>query len=392
MVLRRAIHSKRARVRLGTVGIAILCGTLLSSCLVTQAPAKIYRWNGPDPAVVKMSSTTARVYTTNAKIGPYNVDANVPTFAWNYASGSPLGSPTWTDALKNQNRPAWVRKNPNDAKAFVWAPTVRRVGGRYLMMFSASRVDGSACIGAATSSDGVNFSGASLQWCDPDPAYGWLDPDLFIDPAGGVHLYWSRQRSAGGGSWIMYQQLSSDGMVRMGSPRTLFSYSDVARQIPGTALGAKPYVENPAVVKDPYDGYTILVSVGSWGDSGSTYHTFELPCRARNDYCVPANGGILPLAGAGRRNAGGASLMTDDSPDGNQVVFHAHGATGADRLVWAAKTEALNTNPRKSGLREDRRIEGTAVDVVRSGPPIISNPKAPAWNRPERVVPMRTDA
>lgn len=332
--------TRRRMGRVSKAAVAALAATaVLSGCLGVDTPVRVTGYDAPDPAAAVVSPGVAQVYTTQANW------QNVPTFTWNPSSTAPVTGST-TDALPNV--PAWVA--PTSTGFWnVWAPAVRKTSGAYTLHFSASRAGGAMCIGAARSATAAGpFTAASGKWCDPlgDDSAGQLDPYIFRDTDASVWAYWSRQRSPNGNSEIMVQQLTFDAMNRIGTPKVLLRYSDVTPYV--SNLGTSSFIENPAIVGDPYNGYNLLVSIGSWNQPGK-YHTFELPCLQRNDQCLPSYGGVLPLAASGSTNTGGASLLTDASPDGNYLVYHANTPATAGGSPGGRAPSPSTASPRHRG-------------------------------------------
>ncbi len=129
----------------------------------------------------------------------------------------------------------------------------------------------------------------------------------------------------------------------VGPASQLFTYSDAAALAPGP-LGRNPYVENPAVVSDPYNGIDVTVSVGTW-DTYGDYYSVEIPCEtfSSSNECFPGSGGTF--AGLSQ-STGGMSYVLDSSPTGNNAVW-AYGtpSTPYNRIVWTGWTAAYNNNP-----------------------------------------------
>ena len=216
-----------------------MAGILVSSligagCLAAPGSSTaIYTGDAPDPAWTPIYYGVAEVYGTDTAI------ANVPTYAASIPGLATLGSVT--DALP-------VR--PSSSSGYIWAPTVRWVGGKYLMMFSESVSGRANCIGSATSPNGLTFTpNNAFLWCSPNPAVGYLDPDVFVDPSTGIPwMYYSQQWSPGGGSEIDVVQLAADGSGAVGQTYTMVTYDQVASY--NTHEGAAPFIENPSVTSD----------------------------------------------------------------------------------------------------------------------------------------------
>jgi hypothetical protein len=321
---------------------------LATSCLLPSGPIRQVHpnLNLADPAAVQTGSDSARVYATNTVLFWGAPTANVPSYSYMLSTGA-VSNPT--DALPNL--PSWVRPNVADNVRFVWAPTVRFVGGRYLMMFTASRQSGWACIGAAHSTSAAGpFTPMSTQWCSSSG--GLLDPQLFVDADGAVWVHYSLQNPNTASSQIIAQRISFNGssLSTVGSASTILTVAQ-ARSVCGlrhpvnactVSPGATPaghFVENPAMVRDPHNGYNLLVSLGNWRDN--SYRTVEVPCSAPNSGCLPQHGAPIQESSATMNQLGGASPLRDDSPAGNKIFFHARRSDSTNRTTHIQDTVAI---------------------------------------------------
>ena len=86
----------------------------------------------------------------------------------------------------------------------------------------------------------------------------------------------------------------------------------------GSALGPHPY---PAMVRDSYNGYSLMVSLGNWKDN--SYTTLEIPCTQPDGGCLNNFGAQIKYSDSQYNQAGGASFLKDNSPAGNRIFFHA---------------------------------------------------------------------
>jgi hypothetical protein len=281
--------------------LAALVGTAAKGDLQPPSSlAALSSFDSPDPALVSMGGAIARVYTTDA------LGMHIPEYSLNINTGV---HGNVTDALT---------RLPNWGNGYTWAPTVRYVNGEYLMLFSASVSGRANCIGAATSSNGTSFTPVdSVEWCNSNGAVGWFDPYLFDN--GSLWVLWSEQWAPGGGSRILTQKMNVSGssISRSGPEYTLVNYSDISRQNPNP--GTNSFVENPAMVADPSGADDLIVSLGTWNGLHN-YDMIELACLSINGDCVPSYAREI-LGSGSMNNPGGASLLYDNSPVGNYMVF-----------------------------------------------------------------------
>jgi beta-xylosidase len=135
-------------------------------------------------------------------------------------------APTNLDPLPKL--PTWAQPG------FTWSPDVRRVGGHYVMWFSAALASSDAasptkCIGMATASSviGPYVSRERRPLVCQLSHQGSIDPRTFIDPAGRLWLLWKSDDNA---DWtptthttIYSQRLSSNGLHLLGKPIALIT-------------------------------------------------------------------------------------------------------------------------------------------------------------------------
>jgi len=266
-------------------------------------------YNLPDPAMVPTSGTTADVYSTESWEGGYTF-YNVPSYSVDLTDDS-YGA--IHDALPTP--PSWYG-SPN----YLFAPTVRYIDGRYVMLFAASPGTNALCIGEATSTDGSVFvANNSFEVCTP--GYSNYDPYLFTDPnSGDVWMFYSLENNGPSGTGtIEAQQLSTDATTLVGSPSTLLSYSQVASLNPNE--GSAPFLENPTFVADPGNGYgfDLIDALGTF-NGADTYATIEVPCTSETGGCQPSAGQVMTGPGYGD-DPGSASLLYDGSPTGNTMIW-----------------------------------------------------------------------
>ena len=348
----------------------------LTNCLVPP-PNNVLLINGsnsydaPDLAGALIYPQIAGIFTTDSVIN--GIAYNIPSYFVNLSNYSTSGL---HDSLPNGI--SWPSGN-------FWAPTVRSVAGRFLMMVSASVTGRSNCIASATSQYGETFSQASFELCDPNPAVGVLDPSLFVN-AGQVWLLYSLQSSPNGGSEIDAQQLSSDGLSAVGPPYLLVNYNQLSSLV--SAPGPNAFIENPSMTVDDFNNFDLTVSMGTWNTQG--YETVEVPCLAANSECVPACGSeIMPLLNGDTTSwgPGGASVITDNSPANNFMVWH-NGPSGnrvdefgptaeydpSGNYTCASSTSSANVSI-SNNLKMKPRLDSSPIPRV----PYHWIPRVPNW-------------
>lgn len=300
--------------------------TLLAGCIVPAGNPQLVGYvDFPDPAAVPNYAVPglAQLYGTGT---PQNGNRTITTEVWQAGTNN-FGSVGEAIPVK----PDWLRSEN-------WAPTVRYIGGQYVMWFSASvTFNNTHCLANATSptAGGPFIVGPSSRvWCDSNPSnVGLFDPSLFVDPSTGVTmLTWSRQWAPGGGSEIVGWTLAQDGLTPTSAEFLLVTFNQVvvALQAGGyyPFLGGRSYIENPQYLYNSttpqYGAYTFSASLGTYSERGA-YHTIGA------EYAFLVVVDSLLLQGTGSNpppnprnldNPGGLSALTDVDV-GNYLLFAA---------------------------------------------------------------------
>jgi hypothetical protein len=275
-----------------------------------------------DPTVVTVNSRYYIYGSGNKLVGwrlPYASVGSLKTYQSGFAWVSKIH-----DAMPQ--RPAWV--TTEDA----WAPTVKRIAGRYVMFFTGFR-NGVACIGRATSTrpegpfapEPVPFS------CGLRGNGDALDPSLF--GAGGRYFLYAAFGDTE--SPIHVFQLDGTG----NAPRNAFG-----APYDGPVLGKHyawegRFIENPSMI---YDGntqtYLLAYSAGDWWTP--SYSTGIARCATPFGPCNANPGGPWLSNGSGRTGVGGLSFFK--SIKGNARAIYAsfqqgREGTGGSRSSTAVK-------------------------------------------------------
>jgi len=305
---------------------AVIVGTIIegsvspgavSCCLVGPGSPNIAPlepgYDLADPTIASLSPTMAEVYTTDCYVfqgcSINGLSYNIPSYSVNVTNDT-YGN--LHDALPTP--PSWY-----GGEDHLFAPTVRFIDGQYVMLFAASPTGSNAlCIGEATSPDGITFQPVnSVEVCGSGVSL--YDPQLFVNPSdGSVWAFYSLESGVVPGI-IQVQQLSADASSLVGSPTTMLTYSQVASVNPNE--GSRPFLENPAFVVDPTNGYgfDLLASLGQYNGL-DTYATIEVPCTSVTGGCQPSQAQVVMGPGYGD-DPGSAAIMNDSSPSGNLIVW-----------------------------------------------------------------------
>jgi beta-xylosidase len=284
------------------------------------------RRDAPDPFVL---ADGGRYLLYSTQVGLHNVPVATSPDLHQWSSPS--------DALPQL--PVWAEGGRT------WAPGVTRLGGRYVLYFSAHhRASGRQCLGVATSASaaGPFFSEASDPLACQTELGGSIDPHPFIDTDGAAYLLWKADGNAiGQRSTLFVQRLARDGLSLTGQAVPLLS-SDGAWE--------QPLIENPALVASGRS-YTLLYSGGRWESSG--YATGYATCTTPLGPCTKATVDRPLLASGGdQAGPGGATVVTGPAGD-HWLAYHAWTASavgydsGGTRslrfaaLAWSATQPVL---------------------------------------------------
>ena len=346
--------SQRGRPSPGllALGVAVVAVTLAGCAYPAGNPQALSKVDFPDPAGVTNASTPgyAQIYGTGTQ-GSGGNGYNIVTEQWQVGTDNVSGL---GDALPSPGYPLVAGQE--------WAPTVRYVGGQYVMWMSAAvSTNPTHCLVEAVSPTAQGpFHSIGKPYCDQDfltlllplsdgKNVGLLDPSLFYDPVlNNWVLYWSRQWAPGGGSEIVDMVMNPDGsMPLLRLPTTVVTYEDAVEALGSHAptLGSSSYIENPQMLFDsttfPTSPFTLSVSLGSYGEPGSD-HTISFQAGSLQGAVDDAYLTEQSIGGAanplGLDNPAGLSTLTDNEVD-NYLFFAAPYAANSPTpryLFWEA--------------------------------------------------------
>jgi hypothetical protein len=221
-------------------------------------------------------------------------------------------------------RPAWAVDD------VLWAPTVAHFPGRYVLWFAANRKDppdpaNRQCLGRAFafSPEGPYIAEREPFSCGIDGVYGALDPEIFIEPTGGVWLYAAFGNTA---SPIHVFAMDHNGDPTSRRADGQAEYWGIP--IVGRTHGWEGrFIENPSMVYDPAtDTFLMSYSAGDWWTP--EYSTGLARCASPVGNCVTNEDGPWLAAGPGRTGSGGFSFFT--ATDGSTKGAYASFAAGQE--------------------------------------------------------------
>lgn len=308
-------------------------------------------WDNSDPAVLVVGGKTYLYGSSNNKKVPvrevtsFNGTVDQSRTQWN--SGA-------RDAM--HVRPEWVNPSKHGGSWQIWAPSVMKIGTRYVMYFSANRGGASnqrddQCIGMATAGSptgpfvpfrtpvycGLKTEPGANSW-----GRGALDPEPFRAPDGSLYLLVSLSLTKGN---IGVIRLNRDGLVVGGTNApTKILASQSLRYHDGIDNGSidygKAFLENPTMHYDAATKtYLLFYSAGQWYTPD--YLTGFARCATPEGPCVLDGRGPFLKSGSGRVGAGGMTVFKD--PSGTLRVAYA---------TWRAGHAPPAANPDGSYSRQ----------------------------------------
>jgi len=297
--------------------LVVMAGLAAESAAVPRVPAPVgsdrfiakraYAGDFPDPSVLRVGKKWYAYSTTVASL-------NLPAItSKDLSRWKVIAKRRGThDAFPTPGK--WVQSRRVGRRWFAntWAPSVARIGKRFVLAYSAP-VAGQAmgpdlikkyCVSVAVArrpAGPFRDRSASPLICPPNT--GVIDPAIFIDPAGTPWLYWKteqapRQRLP---AQIYGQQLNAAG--------TGFAQGSAPVQLLQTE---QPWegilIENPSMVAFANRFY-LFYSGGSYAKP--SYATGYAICESQLGPCVRAANSPVLTSGAGVDGPGGASAFLD---------------------------------------------------------------------------------
>jgi Glycosyl hydrolases family 43 len=273
------------------------------------SPAFAPAWAGstqdlsaPDPDVVRFGNRYY-AYTTGTSWGNHIgvLQSSSPNRGFNTVSGKSYGSSAFPQIPAGQSvRPWQVNSSQN-------APGVFKIGGRYVMYYTAQTTSGHGghyCLSRATSSSpaGPFTDNSSAPWMCMDAQGGAIDPSPFVDAAGRAWLYFKTYDLVERGSepaQIYAVRLTANGLTAASGPTSVLAQSSLSSSF--------ETVENPQML-NVSGTLMLLYSRGGWTTSGyrqgyATCASPAGPCHEGQDAFLTSYGNV--------RGPGGGSIFTD---------------------------------------------------------------------------------
>lgn len=268
-------------------------------------------WHGdlPDPHVVAYAGRYYAYGTTTA-------GANVPVLTsadlLHWVTGPRAGRPV-ADALPVPAR--WAVHRPGGGGTEVWAPSVARLGGRWVMHYAVlARADGRHCISVATATSPLGpFVDRSTRplVCSSDPM-GSIDPTVYTS-RGVPYLIWKNE----GVPHRAPTRVWSRALTATG---TAFVLGSAAHQLLVTAQRWEGnLVEGPSMLSYGHRLY-LFYSANSWDTA--RYATGYAVCRSVLGPCTRMSSAPLLASTLHELGPGGPSAFLD-SAGHLRLAFHA---------------------------------------------------------------------
>ena len=231
---------------------AALLALILAASAVAAAEEPAFspalRENFPDAFVMAEGNGRLIAYATNS-------GENVPmAVSRDLANWQVLRDAKGKKADAMPTLAPWVKPG------FTWAPEVMRVGGRYLLYYTANhRREDKQCLGVAVSASprGPFVDRSAEPMVCQFELGGSIDANPFRDRDGKLYLYWKADGNRiGKRSRLWGAEMTADGTRLAGAPRDLGMTDEDAWE--------QKVIEAPTMIRTP-DGLVMLYSGGYYG-------------------------------------------------------------------------------------------------------------------------------
>ena len=319
---------RRLPARRAVVALVALFGTLVGATAAWAASAApVYEGDFPDPYVTRAPDGRYHAYST--QVGSLNVPTTTSAdlTTWGPPSDALPTLPSWA---------AWGR---------TWAPAVLKRGSTWVMWYTTRHAAwGIQCISVATaSSPSGPFRDRSGKpfICQRDRS-GSIDPSPFVAPDGKLYLHWkSDDNAVGKRTFIWGQQLSSDGLKRVGAETVLLAHDP--------ATWEDPLVEGPSMALAGGKHY-LFYGAGWWESNNAAigYATCTGPlggCTKRTPAAAWMASDVTKAGPAG------PTLFSPDDGRSWRVAYHAWKpgqvgyANGGRRAPWIDTVDFSSGTP-----------------------------------------------
>jgi beta-xylosidase len=273
------------------------------------------------PTILRVGSTYVAASTTTSYL---NLPLMTSTDLVTWTPRPELADrPDWSDVPGYNDAmaqpPVWASPRSTTDRRFLvsqWAPSLARVGGRYVAAYSAAVTldPRTSCLGIATATDPTGpYRTASPRplLCAPGSARGVIDPELFVD-RGTPYLLWKREGSP--------QEIL---VRRMNASATRFAAGSRARVLlrPDRRWEGST-VENPSMIRHR-GRYLLFYSGNDW--TTRRYATGYAVCASPLGPCRKGKAARILATSGGQAGTGGADAFVD-AGGRLRLVYHAFDA------------------------------------------------------------------
>ncbi|BBH70764.1 hypothetical protein ACTI_74490 [Actinoplanes sp. OR16] len=314
--------------------------------LTTAAPiSPVIDQNFADPDVMKVGGTYY-AYATNSDGRNIKWATSTDLVSWTVQATDAL--PTlgaWAD-------PTWSFPPGGPGDHGVWAPEVFAAGPRsFVMWYTAhDRASGKQCIGAATATTprGPFEPQDTALVCTPEIG-GAIDASSYTENGRRYILWKNDGNCCAQDTWLRLQQVSADGLRRVGAETQLIKQN-------------KPFegilVEAPTLWKHA-GTYVLFYSANFFGDDRYVSGYATSP-SLRGPYTKAASPLMTTDAFAGAvRGPGGQDVVT--GPDGkDRIVFHGWNPDFTYRAVYSRRLDWQGSRPIVEGAKVRYEAEDAA--------------------------------
>ncbi|HLL29976.1 MAG TPA: glycoside hydrolase family 43 protein [Allosphingosinicella sp.] len=234
----------QSSLRLGIAGLLLAATAAASAAEPSFVP--VYRDNFPDPHIVEHQGEFI-AYATNAGI-------NLPMLtSRDLVRWTPVTRPDGKRLDGMPDLAPWVKEG------FTWAPEVMKVGGKWLLYYTANhRKRDVQCLGVAVADNpkGPFRDGSAEPMVCQFDLGGTIDANPFRDKDGKLYLYYKSDGNRVGKKTVIWgQRLADDGMSVVGAPVHL---------VEDDQKWEWKLVEAPAMVRSPA-GHQLFFSAAFFG-------------------------------------------------------------------------------------------------------------------------------
>ncbi|GAA4606129.1 hypothetical protein BJY16_005670 [Actinoplanes octamycinicus] len=305
--------------------------------------------NFADPDVMKVGRTYY-AYATNSDGRHIKWATSTDLTQWTVQAGDAL--PTlgaWAD-------PDWTFPAGGAGDHGVWAPEVFATGPKSFVMWYVAhdRASGKQCIGAATATapGGPFVPRDTALVCTPETG-GAIDASSYLENGRRYILWKNDGNCCAQDTWIHLQQVSSDGLRRVGAETQLIKQN-------------KPFegilVEAPTLWKHGTT-YVLFYSANFFGN-GSYLSSYATSTSLRGPYTKSEVPLMTTDAFAGAvRGPGGQDIVV--GPDGqDRIIFHGWDPSFTYRAVYERRLDWRGSRPIVQGAKI--RYEAEDADFTRA--------------------------